>query len=311
MAARKRTRSVAEAPAGPSWRRWYAVAGALAGIVLVAGMVYYRTGGESPVESARPSAPSTSTAPTASVASVASAAPPSPAAERLKVEVVATHPHDRSAYTQGLLWHDGALYESTGQYGTSSLRRVNLDTGEVTRFTPLPQGFFAEGLALVGDRLIQLTWREEKAFVYRLSSFDKLAELHYDGEGWGLCHDGNRLVMSDGSPRLRFRDPATLAVQGEVEVRLDGAPLANLNELECLDGAVYANVWTEDRIVRIDPQSGRVTAVVEASSLLTPEEKAAGAEVLNGIAWHPGKKVFLLTGKYWPKLFEARFVPAS
>lgn len=282
------------APA-PARRRPVLLAGVLAALALAVGaaVLILQPGKERPVETAPP------------------VAPPTPPAERLKVEVVATHPHDPEAYTQGLLWHDGALYESTGQYGSSSLRRVKLETGEVTRFTPLPQGFFGEGLALVDDRLIQLTWREEKAFVYRLSSFDKLAELRYEGEGWGLCYDGRRLVMSDGSSRLRFRDPATLAVQGEVEVKLDGAPLFNLNELECLDGAVYANVWTEDRIVRIDPASGRVTAVVDASGLLTAEEKAAGTEVLNGIAWHPEKKVFLLTGKLWPRLFEARFVPAA
>lgn len=249
--------------------------------------------------------------PAAAASPAAATAPATPPAEHLKVEVVATHAHDTASYTQGLVWHDGVLYESAGQYGASSLRRVDLKTGEVTRFAPVPQGFFAEGLALAGDRLIQLTWREQTAFVYRAATFEKLAELHYEGEGWGLCDDGRRLVMSDGSDRLRFRDPATLAVQGEVAVRLDGQPVDRLNELECVDGAVYANVWMEDRIVKIDPATGRVTAAIDAAGLLTSDEKAKGAEVLNGIAWNPESKLFYVTGKLWPRLFEVRFVPAA
>jgi glutamine cyclotransferase len=248
----------------------------------------------------------------------AAATPPSPAAsaasekaERLMVEVVATHPHDTVSYTQGLVWDRGALYESAGQYGQSSLRRVNLATGEVTRFAPVPREFFAEGLAAVGERLIQLTWREQTAFVYRTSDFHKLAELHYEGEGWGLCYDGLRLVSSDGSSRLTFRDPETLAPLGQVDVTEDGRPVDRLNELECAGGAIYANVYTEDRIVRIDPATGRVTAEIDASGLLTAEERAKGAEVLNGIAWNPATKLFLLTGKLWPKAFEVRFVSSA
>jgi glutamine cyclotransferase len=235
--------------------------------------------------------------------------PASPgAAERLKVEVLSVRPHDPGGFTQGLVWSRGKLYESDGIYGSSSLREVDPATGEVRRRLNLPPGFFAEGLALVGERLIQLTWREGSAFVYSVASFERVAELHYQGEGWGLCYDGRRLVMSDGSDRLTFRDPRTLAVLGTVAVRLDGQPVAQLNELECVVGQVYANVWQTDEILRIDPASGRVTAVIAAGGLLSPEERAR-ADVLNGIAYDAAKRTFLITGKLWPKLFEVRFVP--
>jgi glutamine cyclotransferase len=239
------------------------------------------------------------------------AAPPPAAtrpAERLKVQVLSVRPHDPQAFTQGLVWSRGKLYESAGMYGASSLREVDAATGAVQRRLDVPPGFFAEGLALVGDRLIQLTWREGSAFVYSVASFERVAELRYEGEGWGLCFDGRRLVMSDGSDRLTFRDPRTLAATGRVAVRLDGRPLPQLNELECVGREVYANVWQSDEIVRIDPESGRVTAVIAAGGLLAPEERAK-ADVLNGIAYDAAKKTFLITGKLWPKLFEVRFVP--
>jgi glutamine cyclotransferase len=238
---------------------------------------------------------------------LAASADPSSGMERLKVEVVSTRPHDVSAYTQGLLLHEGSLYESAGQYGISSLREVDPQTGAVKRRVEVPQQYFAEGLALVGDRLILLTWQEKVAFVYDRATFEKKGEFLYDGEGWGLCHDGKRLVMSDGSDRLTFRDPATFAPTGSVNVTFSGRPAYKLNELECVDGAVYANVWGSDAILRIDPGTGRTTAVIDASGLLTPEEQSK-AEVLNGIAWDPAKKTFLITGKNWPKMFEVRFV---
>jgi glutamine cyclotransferase len=231
-------------------------------------------------------------------------------AERLRVKVLSVRPHDPNAYTQGLVWDHGTLYESAGLYGSSSLRQVDPATGEVRRRLDLPPGFFAEGLAKVGERLVQLTWREGVAFIYDLRSFERVGEHHYEGEGWGLCNDGRRLVMSDGSDRLSFRDLASFALLGRVDVRLDGRPAWRLNELECVDGAVYANVWTTDEILRIDPASGRVTAVVDAGGLLGAEEMAH-AEVLNGIAYDPVKKTFLITGKLWPKMFEVVFVPAG
>jgi glutamine cyclotransferase len=236
------------------------------------------------------------------------ALPDAAPAERLKVQVLSVRPHDPQSFTQGLVWSRGKLYESAGMYGASSLREVDAATGAVRRRLDVPPGFFAEGLALVGDRLIQLTWREGSAFVYSVASFERVAELRYEGEGWGLCFDGRRLVMSDGSDRLTFRDPRTLAATGRVAVRLDGRPLPQLNELECVGREVYANVWQSDEIVRIDPESGRVTAVIAAGGLLAPEERAK-ADVLNGIAYDAAKKTFLITGKLWPKLFEVRFVP--
>ena len=255
--------------------------------------------------------------PPPATASSASSASPAPAAgmgvpwkpaERLKVRVLASVPHDAEAYTQGLVWSDGMLYESAGQYGQSSLRQVDPKTGEVLRSVQVPQRYFAEGLARVGDRLIQLTWQEGAAFLYDLATFERRGELPYSGEGWGLCWDGKRLIMSDGSDRLTFRDPATFAATGGVSVTLDGQPVMRLNELECVDGAVWANVWQSDAILRIDPETGRVAAAVDASGLLTPEE-AARAEVLNGIAYKPETKTFLITGKYWPKMFEVVFEP--
>jgi glutaminyl-peptide cyclotransferase len=247
------------------------------------------------------------------------AAPPTPAGpvspasrkepQRLRLRVVSTRPHDTAAYTQGLVWHQGNLYESDGLYAASSLRQVDPATGEVKRQVKVPDRYFAEGLALVGDRLIQLTWQEGTAFVYRAADFEKIGEIPYQGEGWGLCHDGKRLVMSDGSDRLTFRDPETFSVLGTVQVKLSGAPVDKLNELECVDGAVYANVWMTQDILRIDPGTGEVTAVIDASGLLGAADYEAGAEVLNGIAWMPGTKTFLITGKKWPLMFEVEFVP--
>jgi glutaminyl-peptide cyclotransferase len=230
--------------------------------------------------------------------------------EHLKVKVLAVHPHDPHSYTQGLLWHDGKLYESAGMYGQSSLREVNPVTGEVLRFVQMEPKYFAEGLALVGNHLIQLTWKESTAFVYGLAKLDPQGQLRYTGEGWGLCYDGRRLIMSDGSDRLTFRDAATFTPQGGVNVSEEGQPVLDLNELECVDGAVYANVWQTDKILRIDPASGRVTADIDASGLLTAEESAK-AEVLNGIAWRPDTKTFYITGKNWPKMFEVVFGPAG
>jgi glutaminyl-peptide cyclotransferase len=177
----------------------------------------------------------------------------------------------------------------------------------------VPGQYFAEGLALVDDRLIQITWREQKALVYNLADFKPAGELSYEGEGWGLCWDGSRLVMSNGSDRLTFRDPKTFATLGEVKVfRPDrmGEEVAELNELECVDGLIYANIWHSDEILRIDPKDGRVTGVIDASGLLTPEERQ-GTDVLNGIAWDPEHKDFLITGKLWPKLFEVKLVPGG
>lgn len=232
------------------------------------------------------------------------------AIEQLRVRVVASYPHDRAAYTQGLEWHGGRLYESTGLVGRSTLRRVELETGVVEQRVDLPSELFGEGLTRVGRNFIQLTWQDGRAIVWDAATLRATHEFRYPGEGWGLCHDGERLVMSDGSDRLVFRSPATFEKLGEVQVTLDGQPLRHLNELECVDGEVYANVWQTDHIARIDPRSGRVTAWIDAAGLLTPAERA-GAEVLNGIAYVRERDRFLVTGKLWPRLFEVVFVPAS
>lgn len=232
------------------------------------------------------------------------------APERLRVRVVRSYPHARDAFTQGLVWHEGTLYESTGQYGRSSLRRVDLESGEVRERRELPARIFAEGLALAGDRLYQLSWMEGEARVWSLSSLEPLRTFEYEGEGWGLCFDGTDLVMSDGSDRLDFRDPETFEVRRTVRVRDRGEPIDQLNELECVDGAVWANVWQSERIVRIDPRSGRVTAVADASGLLEPEERR-GVDVLNGIAWIPERQRFVITGKLWPRMFEVEMIPAD
>ncbi len=238
-------------------------------------------------------------------ASAASEAP----AQRLRVQVLGSEPHDRGAFTQGLVLDDGNLYESTGLYGRSSLREVDRATGEVRRQVQLDPATFAEGLARVVDRLIQLTWQQGVAFVYDLATLERLDQYSYTGEGWGLCYDGARLVMSDGSSSLTFRDPQTFVPTGTVSVTLDGRSIERLNELECVGDRVYANVWMTDEIVRIDPSTGHADAVIDASNLLAPSERL-GADVLNGIAYDPDQDVFLITGKLWPRLFEVRFIPA-
>jgi glutaminyl-peptide cyclotransferase len=228
--------------------------------------------------------------------------------ERLRVRVVNRYPHATDAFTQGLLWHDGHLYESTGRRGRSSVRRVELETGRVLEQRSVEPRLFAEGLARVGDRLIQLTWTAGEAHVWTLAGFEHVRRFEYEGEGWGLCFDGEHLVMSDGSDRLTFRDPATFEARRAVRVRDRGRPVGDLNELECVDGAVWANVWQTDRILRIDPRDGRVTATVDAGGLLDASERWR-ADVLNGIAWIPERERFVITGKLWPHLFEVDFVP--
>ena len=229
------------------------------------------------------------------------------AAESLTVDVHRKIPHDPAAFTQGLLWWQGKLYESTGRRGRSQLRRIDPATGTVEHQVRISVLFFGEGLAREGRRLVMLTWQAEQAFVFGLPDLDRLGTLRYRGEGWGLCHDGSRFVMSDGSNVLSFRDSESFAVVGQVAVTLDGSPLANLNELECVDGEVYANVFQRDSIVRIDPATGRVTALVDATGLRDAGE-AQGAGVLNGIAYSPELERFFVTGKLWPAMFEVTFV---
>lgn len=229
----------------------------------------------------------------------------------LTVEVLETYPHDPAAFTQGLEVHDGVLYEGTGRYGESQMRIVETETGAVISQVSLAESVFGEGITIVDDQIWQLTWREGFAIRREVGSLTELEHVPYEGEGWGVCHDQgeDRLVMSDGTPRLTFRNPETFETIGTVDVTRDGAPLDQINELECVDGQVWANVWQTDQIVRIDPATGEVGAVVDASGLLT-EQEAAAADVLNGIAAVPDSDTFLITGKLWPTMFLVRFVPA-
>ena len=230
-------------------------------------------------------------------------------APTLKAVVHRTFSHDPTAFTQGLLWRDGKLYESTGRRGHSELRRIDPASGAVEQRAPIGVFFFGEGLADAGDRLAMLTWKAGRVFFFDPASFARLATRRYRGEGWGLCHDGERFAMSNGSHTLTFRDTDSFAVRGQVPVLLDGKPLPGLNELECVADAVYANVFGEDFLVRIDAASGRVTHRLDASGLLDAEA-ARNADVLNGIAYNPNAKRFYLTGKLWPLLFEVTFEPA-
>lgn len=250
----------------------------------------------------------------------------------LRPRVLAEVPHDPAAFTQGLEFGgagggatgggtDGAvLYEGTGLAGSSQLRELDPGTGVVRRAVPLPGQLFGEGITVVGDRIWQLTWQDGTVLEWDRATFTLRRQVPLSGEGWGLCLDGGqggapggpqagpgaRLVRSDGTDRLRFHDPDTFTEQGSVAVTLDGAPVVALNELECVDGQVWANVWPTDRIVRIDPADGRVTAVVDAAGLLDADRRQ-DADVLNGIAAVPGTDEFLVTGKLWPVTFRVRF----
>jgi glutaminyl-peptide cyclotransferase len=264
--------------------------------------------------------------------------------ETLVPEVVAVYPHDPTAYIQGLVLHDdGYLYESTGLYGGfSTMRKVDLETGEVLFSIRLPDYVFAEGLALVEDRFIQITWQNGFAFTYDLDTFAdgtiaEVGTIIYEAIGWGLCYDGTAVYMSDGTSTLYKRDPETFEITETVEVTYNGQPITQLNELECVGDSIYANIWQTDSIMQIDKATGIVTAHIDATGLLTEEELAALGEpreqtnflqynsdtstfavrsesrgsgaVLNGIAYNPDTDTFLITGKLWPKMFEVRFVP--
>ncbi|MEM1249862.1 MAG: glutaminyl-peptide cyclotransferase [Acidobacteriota bacterium] len=225
----------------------------------------------------------------------------------LRVDVVERYPHDSTSYTQGLLWQAPFLYESSGGYGESRIRRTELGSVEALELLELDSEVFGEGLALVGEELFQLTWKEGLLYVYDREPLELREERRYPGIGWGLTFDGTHVVMSDGSHVLTFRDPETFKVERRLKVRRRGSVQADLNELEFVDGSIYANVYQTDEIVRIDAESGVVTAVIDASGLLTVAERRK-AEVLNGIAYRAENETFLITGKYWPHLFEVRFV---
>ncbi len=229
--------------------------------------------------------------------------------KKLNPEIINVYPHDSAAFTQGLLYYDGKLYESTGLNGSSSLREVEVETGKVLRLFPLDDQFFAEGLERVNDKLIQITWRSGVAFLYDLKTFERQKVFNYDGEGWGICYDGEYLYMSDGSTKLFKRDPESFELISSVTVEQNGNAIRDLNELECIGDFIYANVWHTDRILKINKDSGNVVAEIDASNLLTPEQRRAlnREAVLNGIAYNAETENFYITGKLWPKLFEVKF----
>jgi len=228
--------------------------------------------------------------------------------ETLRVEVLSVRPHDPAAYTQGLLLQEQMLYESTGRYGESSLRRVDPRTGQVLQEIDLAPDIFGEGLALHDNRLVQLTYRKQIALVYEIDGFGTLGQFSYQGQGWGLCHDGEHFIMSNGSAVLTVRDSATFRVLNQIYVTRNGSPVLNLNELECVGDDIYSNIYLSDKIVRIAKDTGKVLSDIDASGLLSVAERLS-ADVLNGIAYDPENETFLITGKLWPKLFEVRFVP--
>ncbi len=238
---------------------------------------------------------------------------PSIAIPYYTLNVLETYPRDPENFTQGLVWSEGRLFQSVGQYGESQLLENDLETGDVIQSAALEDEYFAEGLALVEDRLIQITWQEGTAFVYDVDTFEALDTYSYEGEGWGLCYDGEYLWMSDGSPNLFKRDAETFELLETVPVTLLGSPVTNLNELECVDGSVYANIWFQDYIVQIDPETGMAIGLIDARQLLPAEVRMQmdNGAVLNGIAYISERDTFLLTGKLWPTIFEVELEEAG
>jgi glutamine cyclotransferase len=219
-------------------------------------------------------------------------------------EVVHSWPHDPAAYTQGLVCHDGKLLESTGRVGQSSLRRVAIESGQVVQRIEVSPPYFAEGITLLNGKIYQLTWQHQLGFIYDAWTFEKLGEFHYQGEGWGLANDGRSLILSDGSNRIRFIDPANFEVRKTITVVAGRAAVNELNELEYVKGEIYANIWHTDRIARIDPRTGAVVGWIDLAGLLDRGEVSDEEAVLNGIAYDENNERLLVTGKLWPKVFE-------
>ncbi|MGI9068192.1 MAG: glutaminyl-peptide cyclotransferase [Pyrinomonadaceae bacterium] len=221
-------------------------------------------------------------------------------------EIVNTWPHEKDAYTQGLVFHEGKLLESTGQEGRSSLRSVEPETGKVLKKVNIPRPYFAEGITLFKGKIYQLTWQHGRGFIYDAASFEKLGEFSYQGEGWGLTTDGNSLILSDGTNRLRFLDPHNFLVRKTIGVFDRSTPVSSINELEYIQDEIYANIWHEERIARIDPQTGRVAGWIDLTGLRALTEVTEEEAVLNGIAYDETNNRLFVTGKLWPKLYEIR-----
>ncbi len=231
--------------------------------------------------------------------------------DRMTYEVVNVFPHDHEAFTQGLIFLDGFLYESTGIYGESTLRKVDLESGEVLQKVVLDSGDFGEGLTVWEDTLVQITWREGSGYVYDLVDFSLQDQFSYDTEGWGLTQDGEKLIMSDGSSELYFLNPESFQVNDSVTVNYQGEEIRWLNELEFIKGEVYANVYQTDHIVRINPETGQVTGWIDLEGILPTGAEAQYAGVLNGIAYDPETGRLFITGKHWPYLYEIVLIPAG
>ncbi|MEM2098368.1 MAG: glutaminyl-peptide cyclotransferase [Candidatus Bathyarchaeia archaeon] len=221
--------------------------------------------------------------------------------------VVNVYPHDENAFTQGLVYENGVLYEGTGLYGASTLRCVKLETGEILQIRSLPDNYFGEGITIVGDKIIQITWREQKGFVYNKYNFSLLGEFNYPTEGWGITYDGSRLIMSDGTAKLYFLNPETFEITGEIEVH-DDKPVTLINELEYVNGKIFANIWLEEKIAVINPQTGKVERWINLNGIYQMENQEAD-NVLNGIAYDAKNDRLFVTGKRWPKLFEIKLTP--
>jgi glutamine cyclotransferase len=224
-------------------------------------------------------------------------------------KVVKSFPHDPKAFTQGLVFDNGFLYEGTGLNGQSEIRKVELETGKVLQSYKLPDEYFGEGITIYGDRIIQLTYKSRIGFVYNKETFELLREFSYQTEGWGLTHDNKYLIMSDGTPMLYFLDPETFAQKHKVMVLDQDSPVWGLNELEYVDGQIYANVWPTERIVRIDPQTGHVIGWIDVEGILTPQDEVGPVDVFNGIAYDPAGHRLFVTGKFYPKLYEIKVIP--
>lgn len=227
-------------------------------------------------------------------------------ARELTYEVVNSYPHDPEAYLQGLVWHDNGFYESTGLYGHSTLRRVEFPSGKVIKSIDLASSFFGEGLAMIGDRLVQLTWQEHRGFVYDRDSFNLLREFSYGTEGWGLAYDGTNLILSDGSSTLTYLDPQTFQPGRKVQVTMNGRPVTQINELEFIEGEIWANVYQTDLILLIEPATGQVKSFLNLKGILAPSDRKGTQDVLNGIAYDAQHKRIFVSGKLWPRLFEIK-----
>ncbi len=226
--------------------------------------------------------------------------------QKFSYQIVNMWPHDPNAFTQGLVFLDGKLLESTGQQGYSSLRSVDLQTGKVLKKVDIPIPYFAEGIALLNNKIYQLTWQNERGFIYDAQTFEKTGEFSYSGEGWGLASDGRSLLLSDGSNRIRFLDPDSFRVTKTIAVVDGKTPVNELNELEYVNGEIYANIWHDDRIAVIDPESGRVKAWIDLAGLLQPGDVTDPEAVLNGIAFDQASNRLFVTGKLWPRLYEIK-----